>query len=62
MVGWSIRDRRSTHRSGNERAVNVAKRAGVIQRGAHSTESLDGVADTWLVWGFQANFMYKPVL
>ena len=52
----------ASDRSGNERAVNVAKRAGVLKRGLRPNESSDAIADVWIAWGFQANFMYKPVL
>ena len=52
----------ASDRSGNERAVNVAKRAGVLKRGLRPNESPEVIADAWLAWGFQANFMYKPVL
>jgi hypothetical protein len=52
----------ASDRSGNERAVNVAKRAGVLKRGSRLIESSDVIADVWIAWGFQANFMYKPVL
>jgi hypothetical protein len=52
----------ATDRSGNERAVNVAKRAGVLKRGLRSNEDADLIADVWLAWAFQVNFMYKPVL
>ena len=52
----------ASDRSGNERAVNVAKRAGVLKRGLRPNESSDVIADVWIAWGFQANFMYKPVL
>jgi hypothetical protein len=52
----------ASDRSGNERAINVAKRAGVLKRGLRLNESPDVNADVWIAWGFQANFMYKPVL
>jgi hypothetical protein len=52
----------ASDRSGNERAVNVAKRAGVLKRGLRPNESPDVIADVRIAWGFQANFMYKPVL
>ena len=41
--------------SSNERAVNVAKRAGVLKRGLRPNESPEVIADVWLAWGFQAN-------
>ena len=52
----------ASHRSGNERAVKVAKRAGKIARGAVGPDSFEDLDDLWLCWGFQANFMYQPVL
>jgi hypothetical protein len=52
----------ASDRSGNERAVNVAKRADVLKRGLRPNESPEVIADAWLAWGFQATFMYKPVL
>ena len=52
----------ASHRSGNERAVKVAKRSGKIARGALGPENLANLDDLWLCWVFQANFMYKPVL
>ena len=51
----------ASHRSGNERAVNVAKRSGKIARGAECHEDLGDIADLWLCWGFQANFMFRPI-
>ena len=52
----------ATDRSGNERAVRAMKRSGFIRRGIHQKQKLDQFADFWLAWGFQVNFMYKPVL
>ena len=52
----------ASDRSGNERAVNVAKRVGVLNRGLRTNESSDVIADVWIAWGFQAYFVYKPVL
>jgi hypothetical protein len=52
----------ASDRSGNERAGNMAKRAGVLKRGLRPNESADVIADVWIAWGFQANFMYRPVL
>jgi hypothetical protein len=49
-------------RFGNERAVNVAKRAEILNRGLRPNENSDFIADFWIAWGFQANFMFKPVL
>ena len=52
----------ASDRSGNERAVNVAKRAGRISRGLQPHQQPRIIADSWSAWGFQANFMYKRVL
>ena len=52
----------ASHRSGNERAVNVMKRSGLIQRGLQKHQDTAMISDAWLAWGFQVNFMYKPVL
>jgi hypothetical protein len=52
----------ATDRAGNERAVNVCKRSGVLQRGLLRNGSPADLDDTWLAWSFQANFMFRPVL
>ena len=49
-------------RAGNERAVDVAKRAGMLKRGVRPAESLERTCDVWLAWSFQSNFMYKSVM
>jgi hypothetical protein len=49
-------------RSGNERAVNVAKRCYILGKGIDPSHRLDIIDDIWQAWGFQANFMYAPVL
>ena len=49
-------------RSGNERAVNVCKRSGLMKRGYHQAMDPVRFGYAWLTWGFQANFMYKPVV
>jgi len=51
----------ASHRSGNERAVNVGKRSGKIARGAENHDDLADLDDLWLCWGFQANFMFRPI-
>ena len=50
-------------RSGNERSVKHMKHSWFIARGTVGQPqfSLDFVADIWLGWGFQINFMYDPV-
>lgn len=52
----------ATDRAGNERAVNICKQSGVIQRGLRRNGSPKDLDDTWLAWSFQANFMFRPVL
>jgi hypothetical protein len=52
----------ASDRGGNERAVNLCKRAGVLQRGLPRNGSTADLDDAWLAWSFKANFMYKPVL
>ena len=52
----------ASDRSANERAVNRMKESGMIARGIHQTQDLVRSADVWLAWGFQCNFMFKPVL
>ena len=49
-------------RSGNERAVNVCKRSGLMKRGFQEGMNPIRFNYAWRTWGFQANFMYKPVL
>ena len=49
-------------RSGNERAVNVCKRSGLMQRGFQENMNPIRFNYAWRTWGFQANFMYQPVL
>ena len=51
-----ILDDIAAERSGNERAVNFAKKPLVLNRGMMSHQDPALVANTWLVWGFQANF------
>jgi hypothetical protein len=52
----------ASDRSANERAVRVMKRSGVFTDGIHPRQNLEMMDDMWLAWGFQSNFMYKPVL
>ena len=46
-------------RPGSKRAVNVAKRCYMRIVPRHRLDEID---DTWLAWGYQANFMYALVL
>jgi hypothetical protein len=48
--------------SGNERAVNRLKSNNMIARGIHQTQDLPRFASFWIAWGFQCNFIFKPVL
>ncbi len=47
---------------GNERAVLVSKRSGLIKRGFKTGLDAKQFQDTWLTWGFQSNFMFDSVL
>ena len=70
---WASSDRRfgrnetlltvvvATDRSGNERAVNVSKRAWFISRGFHQKQLSKQMNEAWLTWSFQCNFMFIPV-
>ena len=49
-------------RSGNERAVKVGKHSALLKRGLEKHQDPALIADAWLVWGFQANFMFKSVM
>ena len=49
-------------RSGNERAVRLAKMAGYLHRGLDNTQSMERMNQVWLCWGLQINFMYGRVL
>ncbi|KAL7426167.1 hypothetical protein ACHAXH_000246 [Discostella pseudostelligera] len=52
----------ATDRGGNERAVNVAKRPGYVNRGFHPNMCPKRLNKTWIASSFRANFMYEPVL
>ena len=52
----------ATDRGGNERAVNVAKRPGYIERGFQPNMCPKRLNKAWLVSSFRANFMYASVL
>ena len=52
----------ATDRAGNERAVNVSKRAWFLSRDFAQNMSPKQMNDAWLTWCFQANFMFNPVL
>ena len=50
-------------RSGNERSVKHIKHSWFLAHGSQDMPNIDLelVADIWLAWGFQVNFMYDPV-
>ncbi|HSN65142.1 MAG TPA: hypothetical protein VLS94_00795 [Fusibacter sp.] len=52
----------ASDRSANERAVKRLKLADMICKGIHPRQDLIKFSDVWIVWGFQCNFMFKPVL
>ena len=52
----------ATDRSANERAVRLCKRSGYLKRGLKTNGNLIRLDNVWLVWSFQVNFMYEPVL
>lgn len=49
-------------RSGNERAVKMAKISKYIKDGYKQTVNVEELCDVWLAWSFQVNFVYKPIL
>jgi hypothetical protein len=51
----------SSDRAGNERAVKYLKISDFMSKGLLYNESAVRLCDTWLAWGFQVNFMYRPV-
>ena len=52
----------ASDRGGNERVVNVSKRAGLISKGFHPNSDPLRFNKVWTTWSFQANFMFDPVL
>ena len=52
----------ASDRSANEQAVKWLKMSSMIARGIHGSQDLAQFADIWIAWGFQCNFMFKPVL
>lgn len=52
----------ASDRGGNERSVNVSKRAGYISRGFKPNMCPRRFNQAWRTWCFQSNFMFKPVL
>ena len=49
-------------RAGNERAVRLTKMSGYVGRGLENRQAFARLADAWLAWGFQINFMYDEVV
>ena len=52
----------ASDRSGNERAVNRAKKSNVLKRGLKAAGCPKRINNVWLSWSFQSNFMYRAVL
>jgi len=52
----------ASDRGGNERVVNVSKRAGLISKGFLPNSDPIRFNRVWLMWSFQANFMFDRVL
>jgi hypothetical protein len=48
-------------RAGNERAVRNVKNSKFISSGLKANESITRLCDVWLCWGYQVNFMFRPV-
>jgi hypothetical protein len=48
-------------RSGNERGVRVMKLSDFISQGMLPNENTHKLSDVWRCWGFQSNFMYRPI-
>ena len=51
----------ATDRSGNERAVRLAKQCGYIKRGIRGHTCPIRIDNVWLAWSFMCNFMFEPV-
>ena len=49
----------ATDRSGNERAVRLAKQPGYINRGIKHKGSFVRIDNAWMAWSFQYNFMFE---
>ena len=49
-------------RSGNERAVRVSKMSACVKRGTDLHKNFELLSDAWLVWSFQANFMFEHTM
>ena len=51
----------ASDRSGNERAVKVVKMSDYLTNGLSETGDVDRFCNAVQAWGFQVNFMFKPV-
>ena len=49
-------------RAGNERGVKIMKHSAFLKSGIMQNADIDFFCKVWLAFGFQANFMYKPVI
>jgi hypothetical protein len=49
-------------RAGNERAVRICKKSGMVKEGFREHSDFAVISDVWLAWSFQSNFLYKPVV
>lgn len=52
----------ASDRGGNERSVNVMKRAGYMRRGFQPNMCPKRFNKAWRTWGFKSNFMFVPIL
>jgi hypothetical protein len=48
-------------RAGNERSVRYAKTSKFLKSGLKPNESCVRLCNVWISWGFQVNFMFRPV-
>ena len=51
----------ASYRSGNERVVRYSKQIGLVRQGKHHNSNATLLDDSWLAWGFLANFIYGAV-
>ena len=52
----------ASDRGANERGVRLAKVPNFVKHGLRQNERCDRLADGWIVFGFQINFMYETFL
>ena len=52
----------ASDRAANKRQVHVTKLSGYLKRGVQTHQKLETMADVWLVWGFQSNFMFESAV